>query len=104
MCILFVFTCACGHCEFKYVHLYRCVCVCFFSSILSCVFFLGVSKGTGAVVIECAFAVFFFLFVCFLPIKQQRCRLFGLWTQFTEHCTAFTVKISTRKVHLRAFS
>ena len=47
----FVFTCACQHCEIKCVCV--CVCVfiqmfcCFFSSILSCLSFLGVSKGIG---------------------------------------------------------
>lgn len=43
-----------------------CVCVFFHPSlaVYFFFFFLGVSKGTGAVVIECAFAVFLFcLFV-----------------------------------------
>lgn len=70
-----------------------CVCVCV-SSILSCVSFLGVSKGNRAVVIECAFAVFCCIF--FLPIERRHSR--------RRQSGRINVKSLNSKVRLRAFS
>lgn len=52
-----------------------CVCV-GYSSILSCVSFVGVSKGNGAVVTECAFAVFGVYF----PANKAATPVCGGWT------------------------
>lgn len=67
------------------VCIHGCVCfLCVFSSILSCVSFLGVSKGMGPSVLNVPL-LYFVLFV-FLPIKRQHC---GIWT-LNVH-TGFTV-------------
>lgn len=78
----FVFTCACRHCEIKVCVFMQMGFFCFFSSILSCVSLLAVSKGIGLLLLLNVPLLYFVVF--FLPIMQQLCGVKSL-DAVTEH-------------------